>query len=295
MKLSLSLLTSSVFCATTTTASAVDTQKLLRGAVELASDSKYNLDSTDSALTTTDLYAKISSFAAQPGFNVQGGSVFTNFVNAFNDKQFFALGTGTSVHEKPGSEPMQSTAFYWCGDLTFSDFNNNTSLMGYAGRCVGMMLPGYTDAIAAGAPVVYDHPKGEFDLTLGISAVFVEQLNIFEGQYHLDTITNFAVRYWDDGRRTMPGIIWEGHDEGDMAPNFATKSESQFAEGTWMSVEEVAQLFNTSTDEFTPDKFKQVYKETWIKEHEFEAAADNPNSEAELKIIEKVKNETDSF
>ena len=148
------------------------------------------------------------------------------------------------------------------------------------------------DAIAAGAPVVYDYSP---DLTLGISAVFVEQLNIFEGQYHLDTITDFAVRYWDDGRRTMPGIIWEGHDEGDMAPNFATKSESQFAEGTWMSVEQVAQLFNTSTDAFTPDKFKQVYKETWIKEHEFEAAADNPNSEAELKIIEKVKNETDSF
>ena len=292
MKLSLSsLLTSSVFfCATT--ASAVDTQKLLRGAVELASDSKYNLDSTDSSLTTDDLYGTLSSTTAPaPGFNAEGGSVFTNFVNAFNDKQFFALGTGTSVHEKPGSEPMQDTAFYWCGDLTFSDFNNNTSLMGYAGRCVGMMLTGYADAIAAGATV----PKGQFDLTLGISAVFVEQLNIFEGQYHLDTITDFAVRYWDDGRRTMPGIIWEGHDEGDMAPNFATKSESQFAEGTWMSVEEVAQLFNTSTDEFAPDKFKQVYKETWIKEHEFEAAADNPNSEAELKIIEKVKNETDSF
>ena len=290
MKLSLSLfLTSSVFCATT--ASAVDTQKLLRGAVELASDSKYNLDSTDSALTTTDLYAKISSFAAQPGFNVEGGSVFTNFVNAFNDKQFFALGTGTSVHEKPGSTPMQDTAFYWCGDLKFSDFNN-TSLMGYAGRCVGMMLAGYADAIAAGAPVVYDYPKGEFDLTLGISAVFVEQLNIFEGQYHLDTVTDFTVRYWDDGRRTMSGIIWEGQDEGDMAPNAALKSESQFAEGIWMSVEEAAQLFNTSTDEFTPDKFKQVYKSTWIKEHEFEAAADNPNSEAELKIIEQVQNKS---
>jgi hypothetical protein len=102
VKLSLSLLTSSVFCATT--ASAADTQKLLRGAIELASDSKYNLDgnydpfvaaqASETELTTTDLYAKISSFAAQPGFNVEGDSVFTNFVNAFNDKQFFALGTG---------------------------------------------------------------------------------------------------------------------------------------------------------------------------------------------------------
>ena len=61
-----------------------------------------------------------------------------------------------------------------------------------------------------------------------------------------------------------------------------------------MSVKEVAQLFNTSTDEFTPDKFKQVYMDTWIKEHEKEAAEDNPKPEAELEIIEEVKNEADS-
>jgi len=61
-----------------------------------------------------------------------------------------------------------------------------------------------------------------------------------------------------------------------------------------MSVEEVAQLFNTSVDEFTPDKFKQVYMDTWIKEHEKEAAENNPNPESEQEIIEEVKNETDS-
>ena len=61
-----------------------------------------------------------------------------------------------------------------------------------------------------------------------------------------------------------------------------------------MSVEEVAQLFNTSTDEFTPDKFKQVYDDAWIKGHEQEAAEKNPNADAELAIIEQVMNETDS-
>ncbi len=61
-----------------------------------------------------------------------------------------------------------------------------------------------------------------------------------------------------------------------------------------MSVEEVAQLFNTSTDDFTPMTFKQVYLDTWIKGHEKEAAEDNPNPEAELEIVEEVKNETDS-
>ena len=89
-------------------------------------------------------------------------------------------------------------------------------------------------------------------------------------------------------------IVWEGHDEGDMAPNAATSSASGLGEITWMSVEEVAQLFNTSTDEFTPDKFKQVYMDTWIKEHEEEAAEKNPNPEPELEIIEQVKNETNS-
>ncbi len=62
------------------------------------------------------------------------------------------------------------------------------------------------------------------------------------------------------------------------------------------SVEEVAQLFNTSTDEFTPERFKQVYENIciWIKEHEKEAVEDNPNTEAELEIIEELKNETSS-
>ena len=57
-----------------------------------------------------------------------------------------------------------------------------------------------------------------------------------------------------------------------------------------MSVEEVAQLLNTSVDEFTPETFKQVYKDTWIKTHEKEAAENNPNPGPELAIIEQVKN-----
>ena len=56
--------------------------------------------------------------------------------------------------------------------------------------------------------------------------------------------------------------------------------------------EEVAQLFNTSVDEFTPEKFKQVYLDTWIKDHEREAAENNPNPLPELEIIEQMKNET---
>ena len=120
----------------------------------------------------------------------------------------------------------------------------------------------------------------------------MEQLNVFEGQRHTNT-DDFVYRYWDDGSKTMPMIAWEGHDEGDMSANAATSSLSMFGEITFMPVEEVAQIFNTSVDEFTPDKFKQVYLDTWIKGHEKEAAEKNPNADAELEIIEQVKNENE--
>jgi len=141
--------------------------------------------------------------------------------------------------------------------------------------------------------MTFEFSEGKYTQTQGISAVYSEQLNAFEGQVHSNT-DNWAIRYWDDGRKTVPRIGWEGHDEGDMAPDAASSSWSIFGEITFMSVEEVAQLFNKSTDEFTPEKFKQVYKNTWIKGHEKEAATDNPNPEAELEIVEEVKDETDS-
>ncbi len=243
-------------------------------------------------VTTNDLYAKISPDAAPPGFNVDGGSVFTNYVNAVNNKQFFLIRAGSAVYEKPGSEPAQFTPFYWCSDLTFSDFSNS-SLMGFAGRCATKVLAGYAELQAAGAQVSDVFSEGEFGSTRGISAVFVEQLNVFEGQLHSNT-DDWVVRYWDSGLKTAPWIAWEGHDEGDMASNAATSSVSTFGEITWMSIEEVAQLFNTTVDTFSPEKFKQVYEEAWIKEHESQAKIQTDTAEAELEIVEEVKNEVDA-
>ena len=171
--------------------------------------------------------------------------------------------------------------------------------MGYAARCVQQKMAGYAEQQAVGAQLTDMGPIDvlfrKFTSTLGMSAVFVEQLNVFEVQAHSNN-DDFVVRYryWDDGRKTWPGIGWEGHDEGDMSANAATASWSASREITWMSVEEVAQLLNKSADEFTLDKFKQVYTDVWIKTHEKEAATDNANAEAELEIIEEVENETDS-
>ena len=248
---------------------------------------------TNLTITTDELHAKISPTAALPGFNAEGNSVFVNFAKAFNEGQFFFFDTGPLVYEKPESEPVQYTALNWCSDLTFSGVNSS-SLIGYAGRCVGMFLARYAELVAAGAQILsYDYSEEEFTYTESISAVFVEQQNVFEGQYHENT-DDWVARYWDDGRKTIPAIAWEGHDEGDMNLKAATSSNSWFGELTWISVEEVADFLNTSVDEFTPEKFKQVYLNAWIKGHEEEAAKNNPNPLPELEIIEQVKNETNS-
>ena len=182
-------------------------------------------------VTVEQLYGKLTSTtAAPPGFNVEGGSVFTNFADMVNNGQFFFLGKKEErlIYERPDSEPVQLTVFDWCSDLTFSDVNNS-SLMGYAGRCVGKILTGYDAMEAAGAQLAFDYSEGSYSRTLGISAVFVEQLNVFEGQFHAN-IDDWVYRYWDDGRKTMPIIAWEGHDEGDMKANAATASRSGFGE-----------------------------------------------------------------
>jgi hypothetical protein len=260
---------------------------LLRALVASAASIPFVAAQTE--ITTEQLYGTLSSTAAPaPGFNGEGGSVFTNFVNAFNNKQLFMIGTGSHVYERPGSEPFRGPGFLWCGDLTFSDFSNS-SLMGYAGRCAGMALTEY----AASGEATVPYSPGNFSFTDGISAIFVEQLNVFQGQYHSNT-DDWVYRYWDSGLKTMPMIGWEGHDEGDMAPNAATSSWSGFAGNVWMTVEEVAQLFNTSTDEFTPETFTKVYEDAWIKQHEEEAATNNPNPESEQEIIDEVKGETGS-
>jgi hypothetical protein len=213
-------------------------------------------------ITTNDLYAKINPTAALPGFNVEGGIVFSNFADTYNEGQLFLIRDISVVHEKPESAPVQFTSLDWCSDLTFSDINNS-SLVGYAGHCVSMFLKGYANGVASSAQLPYLFSEGKFTYTGGMSAVFVEQQNVFEGQFHGNT-DDIIWRYWDDGLKTVPMIGWEGHDEGDMHPNAATSSVSHFGQMTWMSVDEAAQLVNTSADEFTPETFKQVYKDTWI-------------------------------
>eukprot|EP00984_Skeletonema_dohrnii_P015511 scaffold6720_cov136-Skeletonema_dohrnii-CCMP3373.AAC.8 len=80
----------------------------------------------------------------------------------------------------------------------------------------------------------------------------------------------------------------------DVSPKSATSSLSGFGEYVWTSTEEVAQLFNTTAADlnFTPETFKEVYAEVWIKGLENKASKYNHNPDAVLEIVEQVKSET---
>ena len=64
---------------------------LLRALVASAASIPFVAAQTaETPLTTDQMYGTLVSTAAPaPGFNVQGGSVFQNYVDAVNDKQFF--------------------------------------------------------------------------------------------------------------------------------------------------------------------------------------------------------------
>ena len=255
-----------------------------------ATASNNSILSVTAQLTIEELNAKVEANPAPPGYNIDGGSVFSNFVNAFNDGQFFFIWNFVATFEKPSSETVKGSVLVWCGDISFTYFQNSSN-PGYAGRCVYMRLGNLpADLLAAGAQQTSASTE-VFTSTVGISAVFVEQLNVFEGQLHKNT-GDYVYRYWDNGRPSTPVIGWEGHDEGDLSTNAATSSFSGVAEFIWTSVEDVAKLLNTTAAELTLDTtFKDVYANVWIKEHEEEAAEKNPNPDSEMVIVEQVINE----
>jgi hypothetical protein len=242
-------------------------------------------------LSTDELIAKMPTAPAAPGYNVEGGTVFDNFVGLYNRGQLFFLSDWTSVYEKPAVEPVTARILYWCGNLAFSDMkNNSSSYIGYAGRCVGMFLKGFTEFLEAGNQFPFDASTAEFVFTLGISAVFVEQLNLFEGTIHTNS-DDVVLRWWDDGRKTMPSVGWETTDEGDKNLNAATSAWSAIIKITWMSTEEVSTLLNKTKADM---EFDKVYTKAWIKSHEEEAEMANPYPGEELEIVAQVKNDTET-
>lgn len=246
---------------------------LIAAASSAAITAQSTIDALNEKITTTD--------PAPPGKNVDGGSVFANFARAYDEGQLFFTSTGTTVFEQPGSSPVSSTILAWCGDLSFSDISNSSKPVAYAGRCVAKMLrpQWYDDVNAAGAQIQSDI-YNKFIGSTGISAVYVDQLNIFQGELH-NNADNWITLFWDDGRATTPSIGFETHDAGDMHPNALTSAYSARGEFAWLSTSEAEALLNMT---LTPEQFTKVYNETW--------RLTNSDVQAEAEVIEEVLNET---
>ncbi|KAK1737459.1 hypothetical protein QTG54_011745 [Skeletonema marinoi] len=218
-------------------------------------------------VTTDQLDVRFpSSNPAPPGKNIDGTSVTTNFVRAYNEKQLFLLMPfALALFEKPASPALPASPFWWCSDFTFSNFTTDTNApMGFVGRCVWTFKEGGSAVVAAGVQGYVDDPSERFSSTLGISAVYVDQTNVFEYEAHRNT-ENMVTRFWDDGRDKMPLNMWVTHD-ADRTEQTANALQV-FGQFTWMSTEEAATFLNVTAGYLTPERFSSVYANVWSKEY----------------------------
>lgn len=228
------------------------------------------------------------------GQNIDGGSAFTNFFQAYRDGQFFVLNSVQNQYETPGSKLVELDQLMWCGDLTFTNFTAPASdvmtmPMGFTGHCVwGTSISKSTFEESGAQLSTAALLANKFNRDLSISAVFVPQSNGFDVSWHLNT-DNMVWRMLDDGRTTAQCLGWEVHDEGDGHPNAGSSSFSSVGRVQWIAADETAAMMNMDVTELTPANFPRIYESVWADNHEKEAIDDNPDAEAELDIVEKVE------
>ena len=220
-----------------------------------------------------ELTGRFAGNLAPPGFNINGTSVLTNFLNAYNNKQlFFRTSDSRGLFENPSSAAtMNVKSFYWCADLSFSNIFDNSQPMGLVGRCVQKFYSGKEQIVEQGAQLTDDTIF--FDATLGISSVYVDQINAFDFVAHRNN-DHVVIRIVDDGRPKSQFILWEAHDAGDdITPN----AVSVFAKVTWLTTEEASLELNVNATELSPERFTVVYAQVWTGEYK---AAETSNQES---------------
>jgi len=80
-----------------------------------------------------------------------------------------------SSFRKPGEDPVPGAGIVWISDAVFSDFN-----YGYVARGITMFEKNWIDKDALTTPPLQE-PRS-------VSAVYVDQLNIFDTQLHFDDV-----------------------------------------------------------------------------------------------------------
>lgn len=211
----------------------------------------------------------------KPGYNMEGGSVFDNYVKARRDGQFFLLGEFNIQFEKPSAEIVQGSFLQWCSNLHFTGSNNNgtyTKGIGYTAHCLLSFIGDayqHSEAVeAAGAQLTQALSSDEFTASEVLSASYNTHTNMFNMVNHNNN-DNAVMLFSDTGLSTMPRIAWETHDEGDLHPNADTSSWSGTGQVTWLSKEEAAALLNNDAADFTPEKFVEIYEKVWNDHHAY--------------------------
>jgi len=202
----------------------------------------------------------------KPGYNMEGGSVFDNYVKARRDGQFFLLMEGIVQFERPLSEPKELSVLQWCSNLHFTSNSNGTYSrgVGYTAQCVGSFLgDSYSKVEAIGAQLPHILEANEFGVTRILSASYNTQSNMFNMVYHNNNDNN-VWQFYDTGLSSMPYLGWETHDEGDDHPNAHTSSWSGTGQMKWLSAEE-ASLFVVTN--YTGENFDMIYEKVWNDEH----------------------------
>ena len=277
-----------------------------------------SLGMTAAAATTIDDISQLETLA--PGFgtappaigrNVDGGSVFANFFRAYRDGQFFVLNSVQNKYETPGTKLVELDQLMWCGDLTFTNFDQGddnedgdddvakTTMMmpmGFTGHCAWATSVAKSTFEESGAQLsTAALLANEFNRDLSISGVFVPQSNGFDVSWHLNT-DNMVWQTLDDGRTTGQCLGWEVHDEGDAHSNAGSSSFSSVGRVQWIDANAAAALMDMDVAELTPANFVQIYENVWIENHGKEVVVDNPDTEAEMEIIvEEIKDGGDSM
>lgn len=214
---------------------------------------------------TLDSLPGIGSAPPNIGKNINGGSVFANYLNASKDGQFFLRWEATTIG---GAHLL---GLRWCGHLEFGDIENSTNaadrslsvfsessnfpIVGYTARCVGASLG--EDIEPCESQSTEALTSESFGGTESLTTVFVPQINAFEGEYHSNT-NDWIVRFWDSGSPTMFEIDWKTSTEKADA---ATGSWSSNGMQTLIPAETMACLLNKTVEDFTPEMFDSIYEE----------------------------------
>ena len=110
-----------------------------------------NMPTAQAPLTTDELDGRFADSLAAPGKNIEGGSVATNFVKAYNERQLFFSIKAQTMYEKPQSDTVYFDLLWWCSNLNFLGVQNDAIPIGFVGRCVCNVSRGGKDAALAGA------------------------------------------------------------------------------------------------------------------------------------------------